>query len=71
VSQHKSLTNFDKGKTPYFARDRMAISREQMARALNLDVLYLAQLEEGRRAVDEFHVRRAEELVGEFEKSNH
>jgi transcriptional regulator with XRE-family HTH domain len=71
VSQQNSLINFDKAKLLYFARDRMAISREQMARALSIDALYLAQLEEGRRAVDEFYVRRAEELVRDFEKVNH
>jgi transcriptional regulator with XRE-family HTH domain len=49
VSQQNSLINFDKAKLLYFARDRMAISREQMARALSIDALYLAQLEEGRR----------------------
>ena len=49
----------------------MALSREQMAKALSLDPLYLAQLENGRRMVDEFHVTRAEELVRAFEKMNH
>jgi hypothetical protein len=49
----------------------MMWSREEMARALHLDPLYLAQLEDGRRKVDAFYVQRAEELVRAFEKTNH
>jgi transcriptional regulator with XRE-family HTH domain len=71
VSQYNSLTIFDKGKALGLARDRMMWSREEMARALHLDPLYLAQLEDGRRKVDAFYVQRAEELVRAFEKTNH
>ena len=62
--------HFDKGKSLTEARNRMALSREEMARALYLDPLYLAQLEDGRRDVDEFFVTRAEELARAFEKRN-
>lgn len=71
MSQQKSFTNFDKGKILGLARDRMALSREEMAKVLHLDPLYLAQLEEGRRTVSDFFVQRAEEMVRHFEKSNH
>jgi transcriptional regulator with XRE-family HTH domain len=49
----------------------MIWSREEMSRALHLDPLYLAQLENGRRKVDDFYLQRAEELVRAFEKMNH
>jgi hypothetical protein len=71
VCQYNSLTTFDKGKAIGLARGRTALNREQMARALHLDPLYLAQLEDGRRKVDEFFVQRAEKLVRAFEKMNH
>ena len=61
---------FDKGKLLALARDRMTLSRQQMAKALNVDLLHLAQMENGRRKVDEFFVWRAQELVRAFEKRN-
>jgi transcriptional regulator with XRE-family HTH domain len=70
VSQHKSLTNFDKGKLLMASRKRLGLSQVQMAQKLNLDSTYLSQLENGRREVDEFYVQRAEELVHDFENTN-
>lgn len=40
----------------------MAFSVEQMARELSLDPVYLAQLESGFREVDDWYIKRAEEL---------
>ena len=70
MSQQKSLTNFDKGKLLMAARKRLGLSQRQMAMKLNLDSSYISQLENGRREVDEFYVRRAEELARDFENSN-
>ena len=64
------LNFFGKGKILGLVRDRMALSQEEMARALGVDALYLAQLEDGSRAVDEFFTQRAAELVHAFEKRN-
>jgi transcriptional regulator with XRE-family HTH domain len=71
VCQYNYLTNFDKGKILGLARDRMALSREEMAVVLHLDPLYLTQLENGRRKVDEYYLQRAEQLVRAFERMNH
>ncbi|HXT13188.1 MAG TPA: helix-turn-helix transcriptional regulator [Candidatus Angelobacter sp.] len=49
------------------ARKRLGFSQVQMAEKLNLDPTYISQLENGRREVDEFYVRRAEELAQEHE----
>ena len=69
MSQHKSLTNFDKGKLLTAARKRLGFNQVQMAEKLNLDSTYLSQLENGRREVDEWYVKRAEELAREFENA--
>jgi hypothetical protein len=71
VSQYNFLTNLDKGKFIALARDRMMWSRQQMAHELHLDPPYLAQLENGARAVDDWYLQRAEELTREFEKKYH
>jgi transcriptional regulator with XRE-family HTH domain len=49
----------------------MMLSREQMAKRLNIDSVYLAQLEEGRRAVDNWYLCSAEKLVREFERTHY
>src|SRR5579862_3632078 len=49
------------------ARKRLGFSQVQMAEKLNLDSTYISQLENGRREVDEFYVRRAEEMAEEHE----
>jgi hypothetical protein len=69
VSQYKYLTNFEKGKLLALTRDQMMMSRgEQMAQRLSLDPVCLAQLENGHRAVDEWHLTRGKELVREFQR---
>ena len=70
MSQYKSLIKCDKGKLLALARDRMMLSREQMATRLNIDSVYLAQLEDGRRAVDDWYLCGAEKLVCEFERTH-
>jgi hypothetical protein len=71
VSQYISLTNFDKGKLLALERDRMGFTREQMAERLRVDWLYLAPLEDGHRAVDDWYLIRAAELTHEFERRQH
>ena len=70
VNAYKQLTDSDKGKLLIAARKRLGLNQVQMAQRLNLDSTYLSQLENGRRAVDEFYVQRAEELAREFENAN-
>lgn len=48
----------------------MGLRQVEMAEKLNLDATYLSQLENGRREVDEFYVRWAEELAAEHERIN-
>ena len=48
----------------------MRLRQVEMAERLNLDATYLSQLENGRREVDEFYVRWAEELAAEYERVN-
>jgi hypothetical protein len=71
VSQHISLTKFDKGKLLALERDRMGFSREQMAEMLSVDYLFLAQLEDGHHTVDDWYLHRAGELAREFERTHH
>jgi DNA-binding XRE family transcriptional regulator len=71
VRQYKSLIKFDKSKLLALAGDRMMLSREQMAKRLNIDSVYLAQLEDGRRAVDNWYLCSAEKLVREFETTHY
>lgn len=52
------------------ARKRIGLRQVEMAERLNLDSTYLSQLENGRREVDEFYVRWAEELATEHERVN-
>lgn len=61
----------DDGKLLALARDRMMLSREQMAGKLSLDPAYLAQLENGARKVGGWYLHRAAELICEFERVNH
>ena len=46
----------------------MGFTREQMAERLSVDWLYLAQLEDGHRAVDDWYLFRAAQLTREFER---
>jgi hypothetical protein len=64
VRQYKSLIKFDKSKL-------LALAGEQMAKRLNIDSVYLAQLEDGRRAVDNWYLCSAEKLVREFERTHY
>lgn len=70
MSQIKTLTNLDKGKLLRDARKRLGFTQETMAEKLGLDPTYVSQLEKGRRNVDEFYLKRVEEIEGEFNKSN-
>lgn len=71
MSQYISLTKFDKGKLLALERDRIGFTREQMAERLSVNWLYLAQLEDGHRAVDDWYLIRAGELAREFERMHH
>jgi transcriptional regulator with XRE-family HTH domain len=48
--------------------DRIKLTREQMAERLSIDSAYLAQLENGRRSVDDWYLCRAKELRRESER---
>ena len=71
MSQYFSLTKFDKGKLLALERDRIGLSREEMAERLRVDWLFLAQLEDGHRAVDDWYLERAGEVAREFERRHH
>jgi len=70
MSQQKSLTNLEKGKLLKAARKRLGFSQVQMAEELNLDPTYISQLENGRRELDVYYVRRAEELAQQRDNAN-
>jgi transcriptional regulator with XRE-family HTH domain len=69
MSQHKTLTKFDKGKLLREQRKRLGFTQKAMANKLNLDPTYLSLLENGHREVDDWYVQRAGELLADFEKS--
>ena len=71
MSQYFSLTKFDKGKLLALERDRIGFTREEMAERLSVDALFLAQLEDGHQAVDDWYLFRAGELAREFERMHH
>jgi hypothetical protein len=71
VSQYISLTKFDKGKLLALERDRIGLTREQMAERLRVHWFFLAQLEDGHHAVDDWYLHRAGELTREFERTHH
>jgi transcriptional regulator with XRE-family HTH domain len=70
MNERERITNVDKGKLLVAARKRLGFNQVQMAEKLNLDSSYLSQLENGRREVGEFYVKRAEEMAREFERIN-
>lgn len=69
MSQHKTLTNFDKGKILREARKQLGLTQKDMALRLGLDSTYLSQLENGHREVDDHYLKKANEVKAEFEKS--
>ena len=71
MSQYISLTKFDKGKLLALERDRIGLSREEMAERLSVDWLCLAQLEDGHRAVDDWYLFRAGQVAREVERMRH
>jgi hypothetical protein len=59
MRQQKFLTNFDKGKRLFAARQRLGLDAAGMAELLHVDALYYLQLENGCRGVDEYFLTRA------------
>jgi transcriptional regulator with XRE-family HTH domain len=66
VSQYKTLTNLEKGKTLREIRNRLNLTQRELAKELHIDSTYLSQLENGGRPVDDFYLEQAREI----EKSN-
>jgi transcriptional regulator with XRE-family HTH domain len=64
MSQQKQIKT-DKAKQLRAVRQRLAWTQQQMAEALGLDPSYLSQLENGRRKLDDWYLKKA----GEFERS--
>ena len=62
-SQKSSKT--EKAKQLRDVRHRLQWTQQQMAEALGLDASYLSQLENGRRKLDDWYLKKA----GEFENS--
>ena len=62
MSQHKTLTNFEKGKSLLEIRDRLNLTQKAMADLLGLDSTYLSQLENGHRAVSDHYLIKATEI---------
>ncbi|MGH7979375.1 MAG: helix-turn-helix domain-containing protein, partial [Limisphaerales bacterium] len=62
----KSPSKTEKAKQLRDLRHRLQWTQHQMAEALGLDASYLSQLENGRRKLDDWYLKKA----GEFEKSN-
>jgi transcriptional regulator with XRE-family HTH domain len=63
------MNNVEKGNQLRDFRKRLDYTQHQMADALGLDSTYLSQLENGRRDVDEWYLRKAEELLATFEQT--
>jgi transcriptional regulator with XRE-family HTH domain len=61
----KSPSKTEKAKQLRDVRHRLQWTQQQMAEALGLDASYLSQLENGRRKLDDWYLKKA----GEFEKS--
>lgn len=57
-------TKTEKAKQLRDVRHRLQWTQQQMAEALGLDASYLSQLENGRRKLDDWYLKKA----GEFEK---
>jgi transcriptional regulator with XRE-family HTH domain len=64
MSSQKSASKTEKAKQLRDVRHRLQWTQQQMAEALGLDASYLSQLENGRRKLDDWYLKKA----GEFEK---
>ncbi|HEX3624279.1 MAG TPA: helix-turn-helix transcriptional regulator [Verrucomicrobiae bacterium] len=64
MSAQKSASKTEKAKQLRDVRHRLQWTQQQMAEALGLDASYLSQLENGRRKLDDWYLKKA----GEFEK---
>jgi transcriptional regulator with XRE-family HTH domain len=65
MSQPKPVIKIEKAKQLREMRRRLDWTQQQMADALGLDPSYLSQLENGRRKLDDWYLKKA----GEFEKT--
>jgi DNA-binding XRE family transcriptional regulator len=65
MSSQKPLIKTEKAKQLREMRRRLEWTQQQMAEALGLDPSYLSQLENGRRKLDDWYLKKA----SEFEKS--
>ena len=65
MSPQKPAIKSDKAKQLREMRLRLDWTQQQMAEALGLDPSYLSQLENGRRKLDDWYLKKA----GEFEQS--
>ena len=65
MSVQKPLIKTEKAKQLREMRRRLEWTQQQMAEALGLDPSYLSQLENGRRKLDDWYLKKA----GEFEKN--
>src|SRR5580698_180101 len=65
MSQPKPVIKIEKAKQLREMRLRLDWTQQQMADALGLDPSYLSQLENGRRKLDDWYLKKA----GEFEKA--
>lgn len=65
MSQPKPVIKIEKAKQLREMRRRLEWTQQQMAEALGLDPSYLSQLENGRRKLDDWYLKKA----GEFEKT--
>jgi DNA-binding XRE family transcriptional regulator len=65
MSQQKPMIKTEKARQLREMRRRLEWTQQQMAEALGLDPSYLSQLENGRRKLDDWYLKKA----GEFEKT--
>ena len=65
MSAQRPATKTEKAKQLREVRHRLQWTQQQMAEALGLDASYLSQLENGRRKLDDWYLKKA----GEFERS--
>ena len=65
MSQPKPAIKVEKARQLREMRRRLEWTQQQMAEALGLDPSYLSQLENGRRKLDDWYLKKA----GEFEKT--
>ncbi|MGH8023725.1 MAG: helix-turn-helix domain-containing protein, partial [Limisphaerales bacterium] len=64
MSAKKTPRKMEKAKRLRDLRHRLQWTQQQMAEALGLDASYLSQLENGRRKLDDWYLKKA----GEFEQ---